>query len=106
MKGSERKKLKAALFATLRDQLSGEGFKLKAARDKFVRSHEGHSDFFQLVCLDAKPGWRIQPDVGIRIDRVEEIFHKTSGFEVKYQRDTPTIGGTVGTIKEDDNRTC
>jgi len=104
MNGSERKTLKAALFATLRDQLNGEGFKLKAARDTFVRAHEGYSERFMLVCLDGKPGWRIQPNVGIRIERVEEIFHKTSGFEPKYQKDTPTIGGAVGNIEEGDNR--
>jgi hypothetical protein len=104
--GSERNKLKAALFATLREQLSGEGFTLKPARNTFVRVHEGRSDFFQLVCLDAKPGWRIQPNVGIRIERVEDIFHKTSGFEAKYQGDTPTIGAAVGNIEDGDNRAC
>jgi hypothetical protein len=104
--GSELSKLKAAMFASLREVLSGEGFKLKAEKDCFVRAHKGHADIFRLVCLSGLPGWRVQPNVAIRIERVENIFHRTSGFEAMYQTDTPTIGGAVGNIKGGDNLTC
>jgi hypothetical protein len=56
--------------------------------------------------LDAKPGYRIQPGVAVRIERVEEIFHQTSGFELKYQKDTPTMGTRVGSLLSGSSGAC
>jgi hypothetical protein len=98
--------LKRSLFDLVAARLAKRGFNLKAAKDSFVRQHNGETDMFQLVCLDGKPGWRIQPNVAVRIERVEEIFHQTSGFEPKYQKDTPTIGSSVGNITAGNNRAC
>ena len=98
--------LKAALFESVRRQLAGDGFELKAARDKFIRRHNGITDHFQLVCRDAKPGYRIQPNAGVRIDRVEQIFHQTSGFEPQYQDNTSTMGAPVGALLTENPRAC
>jgi hypothetical protein len=70
--------LKGVLIEAVRQQMVSVGFKLKAAKDKFIRRHNGITDQFQIVCLDAKPGYRIQPQVGVRVDRIEQIFHQTS----------------------------
>lgn len=96
--------LKAALFDSVQRSVKADGFVMKAAKDSFIRRQDGIADIFQLVCLDGKPGWRIQPNVAVRIDHVEDIFHQTSRFEPKYQNDTPTIGGAVGNILTGDNR--
>ena len=98
--------LKAALFESVRRRLATDGFELKTQYDKFIRRHDGVTDHFQLVCKDAKPGYRIQPNVGVRIDRVEEIFHQTSGFEPKYQGNTSTMGAPVGTLLGGNPRGC
>ncbi|QPF82525.1 hypothetical protein IC762_22535 [Bradyrhizobium genosp. L] len=42
----------------------------------------------------------------MRIERVETIFHQTSGFEAKYQKDTPTIGSSIGMLTAENNRAC
>jgi hypothetical protein len=103
---TDQMQLKRSLFDLVGAALAKHGFKLKAAKESFVRQHDGETDIFQLVCLDGKPGWRIQPNVGVRIERVEAIFHETSGFEPRYQNDTPTIGSAVGNITAGDNRAC
>jgi hypothetical protein len=98
--------LKVALFKYIRRQLVEYGFELNSARDKFTRRHSGITDHFQLVCRDAKPGYRIQPNVGVRIDPVERIFHQTSGFEPQYQDNTSTIGAPVGSLLSGSPRSC
>jgi len=102
----EVKGLKPAVFNCLCPELAKHGFSLKAAKDSFVRRHGEVTDMFQLVCLDGKPGYRIQPNVGVRIERVEEIFHQTSGFEPKHQKNTATMGSSVGMFLNGDSRSC
>jgi hypothetical protein len=98
--------LKTSLFKSLHPELTKHGFSLKAAKDRFIRRRGGVTDLFQLVCLDANPGYRIQPNTGVRIDRIEELFHQTSGFEPKYRKDTATMGGSVGVLLNGDSRSC
>jgi hypothetical protein len=103
---SGKRSLEAALFDSLRSRLTSYGFTFNAKKNTFLRPHEGVVDQFQIVCLDASPGLRIQPNVGVRFDRVENIFHQTSGFDRKYQADTPSIGGTIGSIYKGDTFAC
>ena len=97
---------KTRLLAAVGHGLGDAGYRLKPAKDSFVRRLDDASWNYQLVFLDSGTGWRVQPSVGIRIERVEDIFHQTSGFEAKYQKDTVTIGSFVGSIKGGGNRDC
>jgi len=106
MKKTLNIELKAAIFATISPELMRHGFSLKRAKDRFVRQRDGVTDLFQLVCLDGKPGYRIQPHVGVRIEQVESIFHQTSGFESRHQKDTPTMGNSIGILQSGDSRSC
>jgi len=106
MTENPKKQLRTALLEAVRPGLKNNGFILRAKLDSFIRRTDGIADDFQLVFLDGKPGYRIQPNVGVRIERVEEIFHQTSGFEAKYQKSTVTIGGSIGNIMKNDNREC
>lgn len=103
---ADRKQLKKRLLMAVGDGLGAAEYQPKPVKDSFIRKHEAASWIYQLVFLDSEIGWRIQPSVGVRIERVEDIFHRTSGFEVKYQKDTPTIGGFVGSIRGGTNRDC
>ncbi|MGO8689606.1 MAG: hypothetical protein ACLQLG_08220 [Thermoguttaceae bacterium] len=106
-KGSNMGKgLKTALFTSLHPELAKHGFALKATKDRFVRRHGDVTDFFQLVCLNAKPGYRIQPNTGVRIERVEELFHQSSGFDPKHRKHTATMGNSVGILLNGRSRTC
>jgi hypothetical protein len=106
MKSSLNTELKVGIFAALTPELKKHSFSLKSAKDRFVRQRGDVTDIFQLVCLDGKPGYRIQPNVGVRLERVENIFHQTSGFESKYQKDTATMGSSVGIFLTGDGRSC
>lgn len=101
-----KSEIKSALFTSLRPELAKHGFSLKATQGRFVRRRGEVSDIFQLVCLDGKPGYRIQPNVGVRVERIEDIFHQISGLEAKFQKDTPTIGSSVGIYLTGDSRSC
>jgi hypothetical protein len=98
--------LKTALFESVRKRLATYGFELHLGNHKFVRRHDGITDVFQLPCKDAKPGYRVQPNVGVRIDLVEEIFHQTSGFEPKFRDGTSTMGNSVGSLIGKSSRDC
>jgi hypothetical protein len=90
--------LKRALLQSVNPHLVGEGFKLNASRDRFVRRRDGIADIFHITCTRAVRGYYLDPGRSVSIDRVEEIFHQTSGFESKTQKDTPTMGTRVGPI--------
>ena len=98
--------LKASFFESVGKNLVSAGFKLKASKESFVRQRNDVSDIFQLVCKDGKPGWKIQPNLSVRLEQVEEIFHRTSGFERQYQSDTPTMGASVGHLLNGNNQSC
>jgi hypothetical protein len=98
--------LKIALFESVRKRVLADGFELNAEGDNFVRRHDGITDIFQLTCLDAKPGYRVQPGMAVRVDQIEDIFHQTSGFEFKYQKGTPTMGTRVGSLLGGSPRAC
>ncbi len=102
----DRKQLKRLLLRSVGDAFGAAGYQPKPVKDSFICKHESAGSIYQLVFLKNGNGWRIQPSVGVRVDRVEEIFHQTSGFEPKYQKDTPTIGGFVGSIRGGINRDC
>jgi hypothetical protein len=102
----DKVRVKKEVLESVFADVSRLGFALKASKDSFIRAANGISDVFQLVFLDGKPGWRIQPNIGVRIEKVEEIFHRTSGFDSKLQQDTVTVGGGVGNILSGDNRSC
>jgi hypothetical protein len=57
---TDQKQLKRSLFDLVGVPLAKHGFNLKAAKDRFVRQHDGETDIFQLGCLDG------QPQVGAR----------------------------------------
>jgi hypothetical protein len=103
---TRKQDLKQSLFESLVAPLAADGFTLKAATSTFRRKRNGVTDLFQIVCPDGKSGWRIHPNVGVRIDRVEDIFHQTSGFEPEFQKDTPTIGNDVGHLTGGGYRGC
>lgn len=98
--------IKEMLLELLVPQLSEHGFKRQGSRESFLRQHADRVDVFQLVFLDGKPGWRIQPNAGVRFDSVENIFHQVSGFEPKYQKDTVTVGAPLGIVLGDTARGC
>jgi hypothetical protein len=90
--------LKAQLFEALRLKLQGYDFVLDLKHHKFLRKRGDVTDHFRLPCKDASPGYRVQPSIGVRLNRVEEIFHQTSGFDRKDQANTSTWGTSAAKL--------
>lgn len=106
MTAATKTQLRRAIFESIAAPLKRDGFELKVSKNTFIRKQDDGLDIFMLVCRDGKPGLRVQPEMGRRIHHVEQIFHKTSGFEPKFQKDTPTVGGAVGEIVYNHGRDC
>ena len=98
--------LKDALFEGLAKPLAGYDFRRAPRRDLFVRAGGGVTDFFYVICFDAGRGYRIQPGAGVRIENVEDLFHKTSGFSRRDAAFTNTMGCPIGVLMGGTARTC
>ena len=103
---TDQKKLKNLLMNSISHQLEGLAFKAKLSRDSVVRQLDDIRHIYQFAFIESSVGWRIQPGVAVRFDHVEDIFHQTSGFDPKYQKDTPTIGGFIGSIRFASHQDC
>lgn len=103
----KEKSLKLQLFEEIHNNIKNRGFKLNVTKGMYTHQPtKGVTELFMLVCPHGATGWRVHPDVGIRFDVVEDIFHQVSGYEKKYQKGTPTIGTGVGNLLFGDNRKC
>lgn len=91
--------LKQALLAAMQPSMERHDFKLTKSKEWFVRKRERIKDFF-LLDFAQYDQLQVQPTVRLRLDAVEDIFHRTSGFEKKYQGDTPTLAVTLQTCLE------
>ncbi len=96
--------LKAGILESLRPELAMHGFSLNVKHGRFLRRRGDVTDELQLQCRDGYPGCRVEPDVGVRFECVEEIFHRTSGFEHKNQKGTSTVGGSIGELSNRPSR--
>lgn len=96
--------LKRQVFEAIRQDLADEGFKSIVAKGIFTRRNAGIAHVFQLVTHTFRPGWAIHPEVGIRIDVIEDIFHEVSGTPPEYQKNSITVGNAVGSILLGDRR--
>ena len=104
MTSTGKTRFRARLMRSLEADLKVHGFTLKLAREVFLRKWADRTDRFRLVFLDGKPGYDVQIDIAVRFERVEEIFHRSSGFPAKSQKNTPTVVANVGELMAKDFR--
>lgn len=84
------------LHEGLGPELARHHFRFNPASEAYLREQPGGvSQFFYVRCYESGSSFVVEPGVGIRIDRIEDVFHRTSGFEQKYQPTTPTVGAEV-----------
>jgi hypothetical protein len=92
---------KAAVVEALSPALSERGFRFHAPSWRFVRKPaKGLTHALHLLFTESDPFLRVDVHISERIDRVEDIFHRTSGYEKKYQAATPTMGGALDAITD------
>lgn len=82
--------LKTELLTALKPRMAVHGFKLQKGKERFARREPLGSWWFVLD-FTVYEHLRVKPAMALRVDEVEDIFHRTSGFEARYQADTPTL---------------
>jgi len=94
--------IKEQVHSALAAALANRGFKAEKGRDRFTRkAGPDIAHRLDLIFNREQTLTRLHVHVSIRINTIEDIFHRTSGYEKKYQRDTPTMGGALDAIKGD-----
>lgn len=89
--------LKLMLFEELRPACEAAGFKYVRTKERFVKEAAGVRQLFLLGF--ATYNWlEVIPGLSLRLHEVEAIFHRTSGFETKYQSDTPTLTASLRSL--------
>lgn len=97
----ETRALKVALFEELRRPCEAAGFKYIRTKEWFVRDSPGVREVFALGF--AVYDWlEVIPGLSLRVDEVETIFHRTSGFEKKYQAQTAALTATLRSLAGDE----
>lgn len=87
--------LRQEVLKLVQQHLKQYGFTLNKQLAEFTKKNENGWIKFYLIFLERNQGWEINPTMQIRFNVVEDIFHKTSGFDMKYQKGTPTIGSSA-----------
>ena len=92
---TNREFLKSELLKALDIKLKDIGFQVNMKLGEFTRRNKDGWNKYQIVFLKTDEGWELKPSLLLRVDSVEDIFHKTSEFEEKYKKGTPTIGTSI-----------
>jgi hypothetical protein len=83
------------LLAVLKPRMQERGYRLQSVSDRFVRSVGDFSYRYHTRFLNGSQGVEVEPEIGIRSEAVEYIFHKTSTYAPQYHSGTPTIGASL-----------
>ncbi len=82
----KKQEMKNLLFEMLGAAVSGTEFRLKRSDDAFLRKIPGGRQMLGLPLWDYNPEFEFSLNIGIRLDAVEDIFHRFSGSpSAKYQ---------------------
>lgn len=92
---TKRDFFKTELLKDLESKIKDFGFQLNKKQVEFIKKNELGWFKYQIVFFKINEGWELKPCLLIRCNTVENIFHEISEFEVKYQKDTPTIGSSI-----------
>lgn len=87
--------LRQRLIEAVGNHLYPLGFMWDDEGDYFFRDNGSLEWHYYTTFLDYYGDWKISPSIGVRVKKVEEIFHKTSGFEKADQRFGCTVGCSV-----------
>ena len=97
--------LRAEFLKLLTHRLESYGFAYKQRLHRYIKEEGEITQIFQVIFLNDPDGFRVFADAGIRIESVENVFHRTSGFVGKrLQNDTATLGASLGSIADTGNK--
>ncbi|MBK8149573.1 MAG: hypothetical protein IPK58_15565 [Acidobacteria bacterium] len=78
------------LIERLGEKLGESGFRLLRLLNSFIKKGEP-KQIYTLYFTDRYEGYEVDPVFGLRFEEVENLFHRVSGFEEKYKKDTHTV---------------
>jgi hypothetical protein len=89
------------VLAAVDTELVEHGLARRSRDGRYTRPRPHGTDIYYLI-VNRYPGVIVVvPDVAVRHEVVERIFHRTSGFQPAHQRTTPTIGGQLAELTRD-----
>jgi len=92
---TNREFLKTETFRALNLMLEKYNYKLLKSKDSFILKTDFGWNRYSIDFFLRDIGWTILPALLVRFEVVENLYHKISDFEKKYQKGTPTIGTTI-----------
>lgn len=92
---TDRGFLRNEVLVRLDKKLNSFGYKLSKSACEFTKKTDFGWNKYQIVFLIRDDGWELKPNLLVRFDIVENLFHQISGFDKKYQKGTPTIGISI-----------
>jgi hypothetical protein len=95
--------IKKTLLETL-TTLENAGFRRSRGGVNWSRRrNKGGTETLFVDIIDYRPKFVLEPALSIRDDAVERVFHRTSGFDPRFQAATPTISFAFSRISPDLN---
>ncbi|QKJ30367.1 hypothetical protein HQ865_11560 [Mucilaginibacter mali] len=95
---------KNTLLELLHNRFKQYNYSLNRSLAEFTKREPDGWSKFQLIFLNRDAGWEINIGMLIRKNVVEDLYHKVSSFEPKYQKTTPTVGITVENLLDDNKK--
>ncbi|RKZ45144.1 MAG: hypothetical protein DRR16_29390 [Candidatus Parabeggiatoa sp. nov. 3] len=94
---SNKQELKWSVLNQLDEIFQAQDFQLIKSTEWFAKQNQANRLIYDLVFLDKFQGYQVLPEVGVRNELIENIFHKISGLEKRYQKDSFSV---VNSIKD------
>jgi len=92
---SDTQQLAESIILEVANAIAAEGFKFDIASSAFVKQEGDIRFVFQVALAERHGVLACTPDVGVRSNRVEQVFHRTSEFSDADAQNTATLGVNV-----------
>jgi hypothetical protein len=89
------------VLAAVDAELVAHGLARRSRQGRYTRPRPHGADIYYLIVNRYTGLIVVAPDVAVRHEVAERIFHRTSGFRPAQQRTTPTIGGRLAELTRD-----
>jgi hypothetical protein len=87
------------VLALLKLRMADYGYRLRPREDLFWRTQNDFTNQWQARFLSGARGVEVDPEMGIRSEAIERIFHQTSSFAPEHHAGTSTIGGSLANLE-------
>ena len=92
---------RAELMKSLEPRMAARGFRLVKSMEWYQQKQPGIKRLYELEFINCGDYNSVRPGIRMRIDEVEKIFHRTSGYEKSAHSSTSTLGRPLWKLTED-----